>query len=279
MLTKGQKTAVGFGVGAIILGAALLIKKPRVAPPPPPPGLANLYGKVTDTITGQPIAGVWVSFSTGPAGVLSDTDGNYVISSIEPGEYVVVLSAAGYTATGGAITIVEGNNELNVQMSPSTPPPEGVQIPLGDIAILSVGGKSIIQEGSDYLLSSPIQFTQSSLSFGIDSIGIEIIGDIPRNLSNNPYWDYHLFTFLSYPTDTDFALGQYRGIVSTKPLALGVKTTVTASGDFVYPNLNPPKGIYPINIAMQIWIYQEGDYRDVTRNYGSVQIDNAVEIL
>ena len=41
------------GVGA---GLGLLAALAREAPPTPPPGRANLYGKVTDSVTGDPIS-------------------------------------------------------------------------------------------------------------------------------------------------------------------------------------------------------------------------------
>ena len=80
-------------VGAIALGSSLLIfaltRKAGAAP-----GKANLYGKVTDAITGQALPEVLVSLN----GIATHTDsgGNYAFTDLEPGEYILQFSKEGY---------------------------------------------------------------------------------------------------------------------------------------------------------------------------------------
>ena len=83
---------IGLGLG---LTAALgVVALAKVAPPTPPPGLANLYGKVTDAVTGGPISGVLVSLNG--LEVYTGTGGNYIFEDLEPGEYGLQFSKDGY---------------------------------------------------------------------------------------------------------------------------------------------------------------------------------------
>ncbi|GAI52222.1 unnamed protein product, partial [marine sediment metagenome] len=56
---------IGIGVGAALAtGVALyFLTRAEAAPPTPSPGLANLYGKVTDAVTGRPIPQVRVTLN------------------------------------------------------------------------------------------------------------------------------------------------------------------------------------------------------------------------
>ncbi len=81
---------VGLGLAALVGIVALAF----AAPPTPPPGRANLYGKVTDAITGSPISGVLVSLNG--LQVSTDAGGNYIFEDLDPGEYVLQFSKAGY---------------------------------------------------------------------------------------------------------------------------------------------------------------------------------------
>lgn len=85
---------IGLGLAALVGIAALA----WAAPPTPPPGLANLYGKVTDAVTGDPISGVLVSLNG--LEVYTDAGGNYIFEDLDPGSYVLQFSKEGYeTAT------------------------------------------------------------------------------------------------------------------------------------------------------------------------------------
>ena len=87
---------IGLGLAAVAGIAALAFAAP--GPPEPPPGLANLYGKVTDSVTGIPISGVLVSLNG--LQVYTDAGGNYIIENILPDSYILQFSKEGYeTAT------------------------------------------------------------------------------------------------------------------------------------------------------------------------------------
>ena len=85
---------IGLGLAAVVGIAALA----WAAPPTPPPGKANLYGKVTDAETGNPLPSVLVTLNG--LEVYTGAGGNYIFENLEPGGYVLQFSKAGYeTAT------------------------------------------------------------------------------------------------------------------------------------------------------------------------------------
>ncbi len=86
---------IGLALGGILL---LLSRKAKAEPPPPPvPGYANLYGIVTDAVTGAPIKGVQATLDSLQAN--TDANGAYSFTNIEPGDYVVQFNKDGYEPT------------------------------------------------------------------------------------------------------------------------------------------------------------------------------------
>ena len=85
---------VGIGAGIATAAAVGLYALARAAPSPPLPGLANLYGKVTDAVTGEAIPGVLVTLDG--MQIYTDSGGNYSFTDLEPGEYVLQFSKDGY---------------------------------------------------------------------------------------------------------------------------------------------------------------------------------------
>ena len=56
----------------------------------------KLAGKITELNTGEGIPGINIIIENTLLGAASDTDGEYVINNIPPGEYVVVISGVGF---------------------------------------------------------------------------------------------------------------------------------------------------------------------------------------
>lgn len=121
-MDKGKKGAIVAGA-ALALGATILVlTRVRAAPPE---GKANLYGKVTNSLTGNPIPGVKVTLEEGTP-IYTDSSGNYAILNITADSFPfgawIYFRKAGYEPRDATTTINEGNNELNVQMVPAAPP-------------------------------------------------------------------------------------------------------------------------------------------------------------
>jgi len=93
MAKDGRKAAVGLGIAGGIAGLIYLTTRAE-AKPSPPPGKANLYGKVTDFDTGQPIPGVLVTLDGFQA--QTDISGNYQFLNMEPNSYIAIFEKSGY---------------------------------------------------------------------------------------------------------------------------------------------------------------------------------------
>ncbi|GAI75574.1 unnamed protein product, partial [marine sediment metagenome] len=95
----------------------------------PPPPTAKLYGKVSDTLTGQPLPNVRVTLYLPlvyPHAIEKWTDslGQYLFDEdlITPGSYTVTFWKSMYKEVTKGIALIEGPNELNVQMMPIAAP-------------------------------------------------------------------------------------------------------------------------------------------------------------
>ncbi|MBA7558439.1 hypothetical protein ES708_00042 [subsurface metagenome] len=111
---------VGAGLGLGVLGILALVTLARAAPPEEPePGLANLYGRVTDADTGAGISGVLVTAD----GLQTSTDaaGDYSFANLDTGSYRIRAEKEGYLMVSEDVTLVEGNNEVNVSLTPIAP--------------------------------------------------------------------------------------------------------------------------------------------------------------
>jgi len=95
--------------------------------PPIPPPTTKLFGRVTDKITGAPIAGavgtVYQDYDTKTADydLVTDSQGYYLIDNMlyEVDRTLMVIYADGYvTYTNENVPISEGDNQLNIRMVP-----------------------------------------------------------------------------------------------------------------------------------------------------------------
>ncbi len=125
-----KKDSSGLLTVGIIGGGLWLLSKylgggttpPPPPPPPPPAGKANLYGKVTD-LNNVPIPGVSVYVYLTNFQTVTDVNGDYYIDNIDLGAYTVGFRKdVGFDhlfePVDKSVTLVEGNNLLNVKMTP-----------------------------------------------------------------------------------------------------------------------------------------------------------------
>ena len=85
--------AGAFGLGMVALGIWALTRKEE-KPPEPEPGLANLFGVVKDASTGNQLPDVLVTLNG--YSILTNTNGYYQFTDLEPGGYMVQFSKNGY---------------------------------------------------------------------------------------------------------------------------------------------------------------------------------------
>jgi hypothetical protein len=132
-----EREREGIGAGAVlILGAgivglgvlgAVALAAPKV-PSPPPSGKANVYGRVTDSSTGNPVPDALLTLDSMQAS--SDSTGSYSFLDIDPKTYALTCQKEGYQTISESIDVAEGNNEVNIAMTPTavTPPVYAVAV-------------------------------------------------------------------------------------------------------------------------------------------------------
>lgn len=80
--------------------------------------VGTVQGKVTDA-AGQPVAGVKVSLP-GAGSVTTDKSGAYILEGIDPGEYQVEATKAGYQKSSVKVTIIQDvPQEVDLTLSPA----------------------------------------------------------------------------------------------------------------------------------------------------------------
>ncbi|MEM0118588.1 MAG: carboxypeptidase-like regulatory domain-containing protein [Conexivisphaerales archaeon] len=100
-------------------------------PLPTPGASGTITGKVTDKVTGSPIAGadVVASGNAGFGSNTTDSSGNYIIqSNLGSGTYTVNASASGYapaSITGVSVTVSQTTSNVNFQLQPVPPAQSG----------------------------------------------------------------------------------------------------------------------------------------------------------
>lgn len=103
--TKSGYTAVS--AASTVAAGETLIFSPSMAVPPPPVTTGGLKGKVIDSATGLPLQAATISVAGAKSYPAStDSSGNFALSSINIGSYVVSVSAAGYGARTYSVTVI-----------------------------------------------------------------------------------------------------------------------------------------------------------------------------
>lgn len=78
----------------------------------------KIFGRVTDTSSGLPLAGAYITIDDARKGAVTDASGNYSLTNFPPGHHVIEVSFTGYSTEVIHINI-EGTVEKNFSLSPS----------------------------------------------------------------------------------------------------------------------------------------------------------------
>ncbi len=89
----------------------------------------TIKGTVTDAKTNESLIGTTVLIKGTTQGTITDFDGNYVISKVQPGNYTLLVSFISYDTQESQIEVKAGlETELLVRLAPATLEIEGVQV-------------------------------------------------------------------------------------------------------------------------------------------------------
>lgn len=79
----------------------------------------NLAGKITDKSNNEPLEQVSIYFPDLEKGSVSDQNGKFVIGNLPLGTYKLVASYIGYQSYSGSISILKGENLLDLELVPT----------------------------------------------------------------------------------------------------------------------------------------------------------------
>lgn len=88
-----------------------------------PVGQANIYGQVSDAVINQPIAAAAVSIMYTDIATTTDQSGHFEFLNLPVGTYVISVQASGYESFMVNLTIIEGDNSLDIKLDPIAAPP------------------------------------------------------------------------------------------------------------------------------------------------------------
>ncbi|MDD4986736.1 MAG: carboxypeptidase-like regulatory domain-containing protein [Dehalococcoidales bacterium] len=214
-------------------------------------GLANLYGFVHDLATGAPVQGVAVNCHT-VVDAITDAAGYYEIQGLFPGVYTLTAGKNGYEPFSQVITLQEGNNEVDITLTPieePPPPPPGAEIPLGyNTFVIGINGLAIVELSPGvYSLAQPISMST------LQGVSVQIRYDGDPRLEQFPSDWAGWAGYLSYRRSSDQVLGPgFQGTASKAPP--GSVAAIPVFGPWVLNSYTP--GLY--DALFQIFLYPYG---------------------
>lgn len=78
----------------------------------------SLYGKITEALSGQPIAGATINLPDVKKGAISNAEGEYMIRNLAAGNYWIEISSVGYQSISERITLM-ADLRLDFSLQPS----------------------------------------------------------------------------------------------------------------------------------------------------------------
>jgi hypothetical protein len=167
----------------------------------------NLSGVVTDAISGDPIAdaGIEISGSVTAREGSTSALGQYQFADLPAGDYEIFVFAGGYAPLDDNITIAEGSNTRNFQLTPLA----GNSSLSGTVVDAQSGGAIV---GANVTISGPAQrqaLTSIDGRFQFQDIPL---GDYDLAITADGYIDFQQFvTVGTEPVDLSFAISQQLG--------------------------------------------------------------------
>ncbi|HUQ96770.1 MAG TPA: TonB-dependent receptor [Chitinophagaceae bacterium] len=87
----------------------------------------RLYGTITDSLTGQPLAGTSITVAEARIGAIADARGQYQLQNMPSGHHLVEISHTGYATLVSHLDIT-GDEQLNFALVPSITENQGVTV-------------------------------------------------------------------------------------------------------------------------------------------------------
>ncbi len=244
--------AIG-GAAAIAVGLYFLLRKSSANGEP----VSNLSGRVTNAFNNLAVSGILVTVAGKSA--LTDTNGNYSITGLS-GTVNVSINASGYVPYTRSIALLEGDNTLNIALTPwatltgtVTDSVTGAYIP----------GVTITAQGAFRYVTMTDAVGNYSLvvPFGAYDVSASKTGYVTQTYARNinPPTTLLSFSLVQQFADTGIIQGVVSNAANYNPIA-GAQVTITGpGGTFIdmtelgggYGPIEVPTGTYDIIITAQ----------------------------
>jgi iron complex outermembrane receptor protein len=173
----------------------------------------TLNGRIVNA-EGEPVAGSSITFQSTTLGTITDANGLFTLSGIDPGSYILTVSNVGYTAHTQSLRITKGQNPfLNLQLSESKEELKEVIVSAAKNGY-RVSTSSGVTRLNEPLLSTPqsVQVMPSAVLRDRQAFTLnEIAGTFTGMKANNGNGSFQIRGFTAYsPNDASFLL--YNGI-------------------------------------------------------------------
>ncbi len=133
--------------------------------------IASVTGTVTDASTGAPIAGATVATSSGCDSTQTDGNGNYTLSNLQTGPTEFIVTATGYQGVDRSVTLVNGSNTVNFQMTGTSVSTATVSGTVTDASTTRpISGATVTDGSHSTQTASDGTYTLSNLATGSQTI-------------------------------------------------------------------------------------------------------------
>ncbi|MFZ2452060.1 MAG: carboxypeptidase regulatory-like domain-containing protein [Methylovulum miyakonense] len=136
-------TASGFltatAEATVMAGATLTLSPSLTEASGTPPTTTSLFGTVVDADSGQALSGADVAVSGGTLRTVTDADGSFGLTGLQPGTWELDVSLAGYRSAHITLTAPAGTSDMGMIRLPSLSGTQGEGIVTGSITDAATG--------------------------------------------------------------------------------------------------------------------------------------------
>ena len=143
-------------------------------------GYGKLTGKITDSLTGNPIAGATISYPG--ASTQTDSTGSYTLTKAPLGSYQLTAAAAGYTGQSQAVTVTPASTiTAGFTLAPLAGSVSGVVTDAASRALLA--GATVSYSGGQITTDSSGVYTLPGVTEGTYDVTSSASGYAPQTIS------------------------------------------------------------------------------------------------
>ncbi len=222
----------------------------------------SITGQVTDAMTAAPVSGATVSYLSGGVTVTAtaDSHGNYTLSNVPPGSYVVTVAATGYSSQSQTLTVT--SNVATVGNFALAPQPGSIAGQVTDsssgrgisgatvtFTVGSVTTSATTDGNGNYLFSNVTEGSYSLTASAPGYVSQTASVAVAAGAAVTHNFALPLIPGTIIGTVTDAATGAGIAGATVSYTLTGTTTTATSDGNGNYTLTNVPPGTYTLTAS------------------------------